>query len=61
MEKFTRQELIYIARSLRLEAAANEKEAEDPKYGTADHNWTSAAKALRELADKADRLAKLAR
>lgn len=57
MDTFTRQELVYIARALRLEAASNEREAQDPKYGTAQHIFETSAKALRALAEKADMMA----
>lgn len=61
METFTRQELIYIARALRVEAGVNDDKAKDPKYGTAQHNFSSAAEALRKLAEKAERIGKLMR
>lgn len=61
MESLSRQELIYAARALRVEASLTEAKAQDPKYGTAQATFARSAESLRTLADKFDRVAKAMR
>lgn len=61
MESFTRQELLYIAQALRVSAGASEASAQEPKFFSSQQIFLKAAQSQRELAEKAERMAKMMR
>lgn len=58
MESFTKQELLYVAQALRVSANVSEARAQDPAFFSSREIFVKAAKEQRDLAQKAERMAK---
>ena len=58
METLTRQELIYAAHALRVDAAQAEAQAKDPKFLSSRDIFLEAANSKRLLSAKCERIAK---
>lgn len=58
MESFTKQELTYVAHALRISAGMSESRAQDPAFFSSREIFVKAAKEQRDLAQKAERMAK---
>jgi hypothetical protein len=60
-ERLTRQELIYIARALRVAAGVDDTKAQDGEFISSRSIFEKAASEQRDLAAKVERIAKRTR
>jgi hypothetical protein len=58
MESFTKQELLDLAQGMRVAANVNEASAKEPKFFSSREIFQKSAQGQRDLADKAQRMAK---